>query len=175
MNDIENRIKQNIDGLIYALRSKGIKELSMTKMLLLINEKFRIELDQESLADILMNNDSIKEIVEDKIILGSKADSEEQETSDYVSDMASDQARDDLNVLGDSYDMFAKLKGKELKLPFRLDESLKDYYLLKAVKKSKTTLIMESIDYDKKLKEMILKCKLKNKDIFVEIPISSII
>ena len=51
MENMENRIKQNIDGLIFAFRSKGVEELSMTKLLLLINEKYRIEIDQESLEE----------------------------------------------------------------------------------------------------------------------------
>ena len=173
MENMENRIKQNIDGLIFAFRSKGVEELSMTKLLLLINDKYRIELDQESLEELILNNDSVKEIIEDKIILGSKLDTDEEETSDTVKDMAADQARDDLNLLGDSYDAFSKLKGKELTLPYKLDESMKDYYLLKGVRKTKTPLIIESIEINKK-QEMFLKCKLKNKEIFVEIPISSL-
>ena len=42
MENLDNKIIQNINGLIYAYRSNGVKELSMTKFLLLINKKFEL-------------------------------------------------------------------------------------------------------------------------------------
>ena len=82
MNNIENRIVKNINSLIFMLRSKGIKQLSATKFLLFINKEYNIQLDQEALEELLSDNESVVEIIDDKIMIGApeQADEEEYET-----------------------------------------------------------------------------------------------
>ena len=47
MAAFEDRIIQNINSLIYLLRSQGIKAISTIKFLFLLNKKYRIELDEQ--------------------------------------------------------------------------------------------------------------------------------
>ena len=69
MATFEDRIIQNINSLIYLLRSQGIKAISTIKFLFLLNKKYRIELDEQGLEDVLSDNSAVTEIIDDKIII----------------------------------------------------------------------------------------------------------
>ena len=59
MANFEDRIIQNINSLIYLLRSHGVKALSTVNFLLLLNKKYRVELDEQGLEDVLSNNKAV--------------------------------------------------------------------------------------------------------------------
>ena len=168
MENLDNKIIQNINGLIYAYRSNGVKELSMTKFLLLINKKFRIELDQEALNEILSNNNSISEIIDDKIIIGSKQEqSEKDNIDDNIHDKAVDQAGADMRESA-----FEKYVGKEIKLSKLKNIIKNDDYLVESIIKNDYPIIIESIVEQNNI--LNLNCRMKYKNIKVNIPLKII-
>ncbi len=174
--NINDDVKQNITGILLALRTKGIEKISATKLLLLINDKHRIELDMDSLAEVLSDNKAIAEMNGDQIILGSPASDIEQNNDDFVRDTATQQASD--NLTKESVSKYKKILesfdgiyvGQEIELKNAINESVKDFHLLNGIKKSKTKLIVEELDTSK----LRLRCKIKDKNIFVYVPISLI-
>lgn len=173
MSNIEDNVKQSIDGLIFALRSKNITELSATKLLLLINKKFRLQLDINALIDILSDNGSVSEVNDDKIILGPKEESSDSnETNDDIHDKAVEQAGKDMtSSIGESID---KLRGTKLSKQIKLDESMEDYYLIKSALKNKEDLIIENIEIKNDKASSIIECKIGTKPLYVKIPIKNI-
>ena len=172
--ELDNNIQQNITGILLALRTKGMDKISATKLLLLINEKFRIELDMDSLTELLSKNTAVSSIDGDQIVLGSPASDEEQNNNDFVHDTATKQASD--NLTKESVSKYKRILemfdgfyvGQEIELKKPIQESAKDYHLLNGIQKSKTKLIVEELDTTK----LRVRCKIKDKNIFVNVPIS---
>ena len=95
MND---KILDNINSLIMAARSQGKQKLSVTKLLLFINEHYGLNLDQQGLEDLLGDNASVIEFNGDEIVIGEPENDDEEEASEDVHDMAVDQAADNMSM-----------------------------------------------------------------------------
>ena len=108
MNTLEDRVTKNVNSLIMMLRSKGVKQLSATKFLLFINNNYDVQLDQDSLEKILSNNDSVTEVIDDKIIIGAPSQESSEDVSDNIHDTAVDQASKNMSM--ESVDLSDVLK-----------------------------------------------------------------
>lgn len=168
MNNIKTSILKNINGLIIMLLAKGIKELSATKFLLFINEKYGIEIDQNALEEILSDNSSVSEIVDDKIMLG-QSQKQEDNVDDEVHDMATDQAMNHFESFNN-----IKLGDKLSSNKISLSENDKDYLLHNGLKKSKVNYIVIDIVPSININESKIICKVEGKGILVEIPLLTI-
>ena len=109
MAAFEDRIIQNINSLIYLLRSQGIKAISTIKFLFLLNKKYRIELDEQGLEDVLSDNSAVTEIIDDKIIIDGKKQDEEDNTQNDIHDTAVDQAGENLTSESKEYSEVIKI------------------------------------------------------------------
>ena len=168
-NMIDDKLIQNINGIILALRSNGVDKLSITKMLLLINDNFRIELDEESLTDVLSSIPSVSEIIGDQIVIGSKKTSEEEQIDANTHDRAVQQASD--NMTSESVE-YGKFIGKTISMnDITLTENMNNYHLLRGVKKTKTNLTVIDVLVGNKLSESVLRCKVGSSNIMVDLPI----
>lgn len=181
MNNIEERIVDNINSLIMMLRSKGIKQLSATKFLLFVNNNYDIQLDQSALEEILSNNKSVTEIVDDKIMIGEPVQSEEEDSvNDDIHDIAVDQAADNMSMesvqLNNVLSLYENVKiGDEIEAKnVILDESDKNYFLNMGAKKAKSIYIITDILPAATISESKVRCKIKGECILIDIPISSI-
>lgn len=181
MNNIEERIVNNINSLIMMLRSKGIKELSATKFLLFINNNYDIQLDQNALEEILSNNKSVTEVVDDKIMIGEPAQSEDEDSvNDDIHDIAVDQAADNMSMesvdLNKVFPLYENIKiGDEINPKnVYLDESDKNYFLNNGAKKANSTYIITDILPASTVTESKIRCKIKGESFLIDIPISAI-
>lgn len=153
-----NNIIDVINALLLARYSMGKKQLSLTKLLLLINNNYRLEMKEESLKDLLLQSNIVGDIVDDKIILQPNIDSQKsQDINDNIHDMAVDQAGKEL-----------RKESKEFKLRKKLDETIDNYHLLKGIQDSNETLIVENVI--KKNGIIYYHCKLKHNNIYIDIP-----
>lgn len=180
MNNIEDRIINNINSLIMMLRSKGIKQLSATKFLLFINNNYDIQLDQDALEEILSKNKSVTEVTDDKIMIGEPVKDDSEDIDDTIHDTAVDQAADNISMesiqLNDVLSLYENIKiGDEIDPKNVILESTdKNYFINNGVKKAKTTYIITDILPKSNLNESKVRCKIKGQYIMVDLPITSI-
>lgn len=181
MNNIENRIVKNINSLIFMLRSKGVKQLSATKFLLFINKEYNIQLDQEALEELLSDNESVVEIIDDKIMIGAPEQADEEKAvGDDIHDIAVDQAAENMSMesvkLNDVLAIYENIKiGNEIDpRNVILKETDENYFLNNGVKKAKTSYIITDILPSAKIEESKVRCKVKGQFMIVDIPITSI-
>ena len=181
MNNIENRIVKNINSLIFMLRSKGVKQLSATKFLLFINKEYNIQLDQEALEELLSDNESVVEIIDDKIMIGAPEQADEEKAvGDDIHDIAVDQAAENMSMesvkLNDVLAIYENIKiGNEIDpRNVILKETDENYFLNNGVKKAKTSYIITDILPSSKIEESKVRCKVKGQFMIVDIPITSI-
>ena len=160
MND---KLKTEIIGYLSALfnqiRSQGLEQIDLIKVVDYINDKFRIQLDPKNMEDILNQVGIVSDINDMKITIAGKEDeNQDEEALDNVEQTAADQAYDDLT--SESY------VGKEIDIhKVRLDESMDDYFILKGAQNNSVNLIC--FDYDSKKKSY--RCRLKDKGIYVNV------
>lgn len=181
MNNIENRIVKNINSLVMMLRSKGVKQLSATKFLLFINKNYNVQLDQEALEELLSDNDSVLEIVDDKIMIGAPEETDKEESvGEDIHDIAVDQAAENMSMesvkLNDVLAIYENIKiGAEINPKnVILEETDKNYFLNNGVKKAKLSYIITDILPSSKIEESKVRCKVKGQFMIVDIPITSI-
>lgn len=181
MNNIEDRVINNINSLIMMLRSKGVKQLSATKFLLFINNNYDIQLDQDALEEILSKNKSVTEVIDDKIMIGEPVQDDAEDVEDTIHDTAVDQAADNISMesvkLNDVFSLYENIKiGTEIDPKnVILEETDKNYFINNGVKKAKTTYIIIDILPNSKLCESKIRCKIKGQYIMVDLPITSIL
>lgn len=162
----ENEVKDYINALLLNLKTQGIESVSASKILLFINEKMRLSLDQDALEELLDDN-IVSEINGEQIILSGKKKAEEDEANDTVQDMAKDAAYDNLTSESVDYELKKPLLGKSFTLKQEIDENMDNYHLLKSIKKNNGKLIIT--DVLRENKEIILKCKIDGTSMFVDI------
>lgn len=155
---MNNNIIDILNGLLLARYSMGKKQISLTKLLLLVNNNYRLEMTEESLKDILLQSNIVGDIVKDKIILQPKAETEEMENiDDDIHEKAVSQAGKEM-----------RQESIEIKLKKKLDETLENYHLLKGIQDTNETLVVENVI--KKDGIIYYHCKLKHNNIYVDIP-----
>lgn len=180
MNTLEDRVTKNVNSLIMMLRSKGVKQLSATKFLLFINNNYDVQLDQDSLEKILSNNDSVTEVIDDKIIIGAPSQESSEDVSDNIHDTAVDQASKNMSMesvdLSDVLKIYENIKiGSEINpKDIILESTDKNYFLNNGVKKSKSTYIITDILPGKTINESKIRCKINGQCLFADFPIKSI-
>ena len=176
MND---KILDNINSLIMAARSQGKQKLSVTKLLLFINEHYGLNLEQQGLEDLLGDNASIIEFNGDEIVIGEPENDDEEEASEDVHDMAVDQAADNMSMESVEFGSVLKLfehdwTGTEISAKnVVLDESNEYYFLNNGAKKANSTYIITDIVPSKTLNESKFKCKIKGESFTLEIPVTA--
>ena len=160
---MNEKLKTEIIGYLSALfnqiRSQGIEQIDLIKVVDYINDKFRIQLDPKNMEEILNQIGIVSDINDMTItIAGKEEETDDEEVSDDVEEKAADEAYD--NLTSESF------VGKELDIKkIKLDESMKDYFILKGAQNNSVNLIC--CNYDSK--NGFLKCRLKGKNIFVDV------
>lgn len=176
MDNIENRIVNNINSLIMILVSKGIKKISLPKLVLFINRKFNIQIDDNNLSEILTKNSSVASIDGNTIVFGQKDD--EAEMDNDIHDTAVQQASDNLTneSLNSNLKMFENIHLGDIisSSDVVLNENCKDYFLHLGAKKNKSLYIVSEIFPKININESYVRCKIKGESIFIDIPLNSI-
>lgn len=160
MNDkLKQNIIMNLAAIFNQARSNGVEQMDLLKIVEYINNAFRIQLDPSNMEEILNDIDIVSDINDNTITIAGKENSnEDEEAMDNVEDTASEQAFDDLTS--------ESFTGKELDInKIQLNESMEDYFILKGAKDNNVNLIC--CDYDSSKRN--LRCRLKDKSIFVNI------
>lgn len=178
MDNLENRIVNNINSLVMMLVSKGIKQISLPKLVLFINREYDIQMDDNNLSEILTNNKSVASVERDVITFGSEP--EEENIDDSIHDSAVEQAGDNLTSesidLQDNFKLFENVNvGDELQAKsIILSESNNEYFKHLGAKKTNATYIISEICPQKNINESYVHCKIKGESIFIDIPIKAI-
>lgn len=179
MAAFEDRIIQNINSLIYLLRSQGIKAISTIKFLFLLNKKYHIEIDEQGLEDVLSDNSAVTEIIDDKIIIDGKKQDEEDNTQNDIHDTAVDQAGENLTSESKEYSEVIKIS-ENVKVgdiipacDIILTENDDNYYIHKGARLSKINYIVTEIKPCLTLNESFISCQLEGKPITIDIPLKA--
>ena len=83
--NLDKKISDIITGIIVSLKAKGIKNLSVHKIVNYINDKYNVVLDDDVVKDVLSNTAGVAEINNDEVLIGKAPDDEkdaEQADSD---------------------------------------------------------------------------------------------
>ena len=179
MANFEDRIIQNINNLIYLLRSQGIKAISTIKFLFLLNKKYRVELDEQGLEDVLSNNKAVTEIIDDKIIIDGKKQDEEDNTQNDIHDTAVDQAGENLTSESKEYSEVIKIS-ENVKvgdiIPAKnivLNENDNYYFIHKGARASNVNYVVKEIKPCLTLNESSVLCQIEGKQIKIDIPLKA--
>lgn len=164
MNNVNMEVIGYLSALFNQLRAKAIEKIDLLKVVEFVNDKFRIQLDPKNMEEILNKIDIVSDISDDIItIAGKEEENADEEAMDNVEDQAAEQAYD--NLTSESF------VGKELDIhKIKLNESMEDYYILKGAKDNNINIIACSLD----TKTHTLRCKLKDKPMFVNIDLKVI-
>jgi hypothetical protein len=174
MDNIEGRIVNNIQSLLMILTSKGVKSVSLAKLVLFINREFGVQMDEANLAEILSDNGSVASLDGDTITLGKQEEASAVE--DDIKANAEDQAYDNLTSEAKEFGKVAKIfeglkVGDELSAKkILLKESDKDYFKHMGAKKADSTYIITKLCPHKTVEESYIQCKVKGEPFFVDIP-----
>lgn len=177
MDNLNTRISSNINNLVMMLISKGVKEISLPALILFINREYNVQLDKNSLSEILSDNNAVSSINGDKIMLGSEFD---EDADDSIHDTAVEQAKDNLTSesidLKDNFKLFENVNiGDEiLSTSITLTESDKDYFKHLGARKAHATYIVSEICPQTNINESYVHCKIKGETLFIDIPIKAL-
>lgn len=179
MANFEDRIIQNINSLIYLLRSHGVKALSTVNFLLLLNKKYRVELDEQDLEDVLSNNKAVTEIIDDKIIIDGQKQDEEDDTQDEIHDTAVDQAGEKMTSESKEYaeviNISETINVGDI-IPAKnivLNENDNYYFIHKGARASNVNYVVKEIKPCLTLNESSVLCQIEGKQIKIDIPLKA--
>lgn len=179
MSDLENRVVSNINSLIMMLISKGIEKISLPKLVLYINREFNVQMDDTNLSEILTKNPSVASVDAGVITFGS-SDDEEENVDNEVHDTAVDQAGDNLTSesidLTNNFKLFETIKlGDEIEARnIVLQESDKDYFKHQGARKANCIYVISDICPQANINESYVHCKIKEKNLYVDVPVQRI-
>ena len=74
--NLDKKISDIITGIIVSLKAKGIKNLSVHKIVNYINDKYNVVLDDDVVKDVLSNTAGVSEINNDEVLIGKAPDDE---------------------------------------------------------------------------------------------------
>ena len=74
--DLDKKISDIITGIIVSLKAKGIKNLSVHKIVNYINDKYNVVLDDDVVKNVLSTTAGVAEINNDKVLIGKAPDDE---------------------------------------------------------------------------------------------------
>ena len=74
--NLDKKISDIITGIIVSLKAKGIKNLSVHKIVNYINDKYNVVLDDDVVKDVLSNTAGVAEINNDEVLIGKAPDDE---------------------------------------------------------------------------------------------------
>lgn len=173
MQELEQQIKNNVESIIQQRYSAGVEALSVKKIINYITKKFKIDIDENSLSDIISDIKHVESIVDDKIMLGNAESSEEESVSDEIHDNAVDQAVDNLTQESVA-DALKNLKTGLIvdSTRIKLEESDVYYHLHQGSMREKKKYIISTIIPKQKLNESLVKCKIDGTALYIEIPIN---
>lgn len=177
MEDFEKPIKANIDSILLQYYSEGKSEVSTKKIIDYIKRKYNFDIDEDYLSNMLSDNPNVDSIVNDKIVLGTKEQKEEDSMDEELHDNAVDQATDDLKQFESVADALDKIETgyKFASNKVKLDESDFCYHLHNGAVKSKANYIVANVLPNKDLNESVVNCKIEGSSLFVEIPIKNFV
>ena len=81
--NLDKKISDIISGIIVSLKAKGIKNLSVHKIVNYINDKYNVILDDDVVKDVLSNTAGVSEINNDEVLIG-KAPDEEKDAEQAI-------------------------------------------------------------------------------------------
>lgn len=173
----QEKIESNINSIIMQCYSKGISEISTKKMINYVKNKYDFDIDENYLNEILSKNKNVNSVVEDKIILGTPEQAEEEDMDSELHDNAVDQATSDLQQMESVADALDKIE-TGYTFPsnkIKLDENDLYYHLHKGAVKNKKNYIVANVVPKKDLNESTVNCKIEGTSFFVEIPIKNFV
>lgn len=109
--NLENKIENIIGNIIVALKSKGVENISIKKIVNFISDKYNVVLDNDYVSEILSKTPAVSEINDDKVMIG-KAPDAEKDAQAAVSD-GMNNASDDTG-LGGGFGGGAPMSGGDL-------------------------------------------------------------
>ena len=173
MEDISNQIKANINSILLQYFSEGKAEISANKIIDYIKRKYNFDVDIDYLTDMLSDNPNVESINDDQIILGTPQQEEEESIDDELHDNAVEQAQDNLEQFESVADALDKIKlGTRFNSKkIRLEETDLCYHLHNGAMKAKSDYIITDILPNKNLNESLIRCKIDNSPLFIEIPV----
>ena len=173
MQELDQQIKNNIESIIQQRYSAGVEALSAKKIINYITKKFKIDIDENSLSDIVSDIKHVESIVDGKIMLGSAETNEEESVSDEIHDNAVDQAVDNLTQESVA-DALKNLKTGLIvdSTRIKLDENDMYYPLHQGSIREKKKYIISTIVPKQNLNESLVKCKIDGTALYIELPIN---
>ena len=173
MSDLDAQIQQNINSLIVGKFSTGASQLSISKLKNYIKRNYNIEVDDNTIADILTNNPNVQSIDGDVISLGTKEQQEQDNVEDNLLDKAKEQADNNLNQFESVADVLSKLEiGTEISArKIQLDENNLYYHLHTGAKKANANYIVKEIIPYKVLNESSVRCEVKGTALTLDLPV----
>ena len=173
MQELDQQIKNNIESIVQQRYSAGVEALSAKKIINYITKKFKIDIDENSLSDIVSDIKHVESIVDGKIMLGSAESNEEESVSDEIHDNAVDQAVDNLTQESVA-DALKNLKTGLIvdSTRIKLDENDMYYPLHQGSMKEKKKYIISTIVPKQNLNESLVKCKIDGTALYIELPIN---
>lgn len=172
MNGLNQQIQNNINSIIYQRYASGVEALSMDKLIKYISKKFKIDVDENTISDILSNNKNVQSIVDNKIVLGSKETEEKENVSDEIHDNAVNQAVDNLKQESVADALNSLRTGIVVdSTKIQLDENNVYYPLHQGSKKENKNYIVGTIIPKQDLKESVVRCKIEGTGMYIDLPI----
>lgn len=173
MEDLSNQIKANINSILLQYFSEGKSKISANKIIEYIKKKYNFDVDIDYLTDMLSDNPNVDSINDDQIILGTPKQEDEDNVDEELHDNAVDQAMSDLTQFESVADALDKIKlgTKFNSKAIRLDETDLCYHLHNGAMKAKSNYIITGILPNKNLNESLIRCKIDNSSLYVEIPV----
>lgn len=172
MNELNQKVKNNILANIRMKFATGKSKISNDKLIKYIEDKFNIDVDEDMLSDILSDDSIVNNIDDEMITLGTDEELDKQNIDDEIHDNAVEQSMDNLKQESVA-DAINHLKaGMNIdSTQIKLEESNLYYPLHMGALKAKRNYIIGSIIPKKDLNESLVECKIENTGLYIELPI----
>ena len=170
--EAEDKVGANIISILMQRYAEGISEISIDKFIEYVKQKYDYDVDSEYLMGVLSNAPIVREVVDNKIILGTKEQQEEENVDDELHDNAVEQAAKDLK----NESVADALNNIEPGLSFdankvSLNEEDLCYHLHRGAVKAKSKYVVTEVVPSKNLNESFIRCKIEGTSLYVDVPV----
>lgn len=167
----------SLNAILQQKYINGEKEVDVKMINKYIKNRFGMDVDADLLGSILEKTPVVSRIENDKIVLGTKEEKEEENIDTDIHDTAVDQASSDLknesvvDILSNKNLLGKRIKSRLIKL----DESDTHYHLHRAAQMTNKTYIVCKIKPSRNINESFLSCKIDGSSLFVDIPVKKLL